>query len=49
MEQLDRIGRAVPNAELLKLENCGHAPQRDQPEVVMNAIVRLVRRMAAST
>jgi pimeloyl-ACP methyl ester carboxylesterase len=41
MEQLDRIGRAVPHAELLKLENCGHAPQRDQPEAVMQAVAGL--------
>jgi pimeloyl-ACP methyl ester carboxylesterase len=42
MEQLDHIARAVPHASLLKLENCGHAPQRDQPETVTEAIARLI-------
>lgn len=41
MEQLDRIGRGVPGAQLMKLAQCGHAPQRDQPEQVMQAIERL--------
>jgi pimeloyl-ACP methyl ester carboxylesterase len=41
MEQLDRIARGVPHARLLKLEQCGHAPQRDQPERVMAAIAAL--------
>ena len=48
MEQLDRIGRAVPGAILLKLEHCGHAPQRDQPERVMQAIGRLFSSTAAT-
>ena len=45
MEQLDRIARAVPGTQLLKLRNCGHAPQRDQPEAVMQAIGQLHRRV----
>jgi len=36
MAQLDEIGWQVKGpCELLKLENCGHAPFRDQPEVVL--------------
>lgn len=39
MEQLDRIARVVSGpCELLKLANCGHAPQRDQPTAVIDAI-----------
>ena len=41
MEQLDRIARGAPHAVLLKLEHCGHAPQRDQPERVVDAIGQL--------
>ena len=42
MEQLDRIARGAPGrTTLLKLEKCGHAPQRDQPEAVMRAIGEL--------
>ena len=41
MEQLHRIARAVPATQLLKLRDCGHAPQRDQPEAVMQAIGKL--------
>lgn len=38
MDQIDRIGRAVVGARLLKLANCGHSPQRDQPEAVLQAL-----------
>jgi len=42
MEQLDRIARGAPGrTTLLKLADCGHAPQRDQPEAVMRAIAEL--------
>jgi pimeloyl-ACP methyl ester carboxylesterase len=42
MEQLDRIARAVSGpCRLLKLQDCGHAPQRDQPGAVMAAIETL--------
>jgi pimeloyl-ACP methyl ester carboxylesterase len=39
MAQLDEIARRVSGpCELLKLENCGHAPFRDQPEVVLSRV-----------
>jgi pimeloyl-ACP methyl ester carboxylesterase len=39
MAQLDEIGRRVKGpCELVKLENCGHAPFKDQPEAVLRAI-----------
>jgi pimeloyl-ACP methyl ester carboxylesterase len=44
MAQLDEIARRV--AELLKLENCGHAPFRDQPEVVLSKAVSFVKTLA---
>jgi pimeloyl-ACP methyl ester carboxylesterase len=40
MEQIRRIARRVPGAELLEIEGCGHSPHRDQPEVVIAAAVR---------
>ena len=44
MAQLDAIARraGVP-VELLKLQNCGHSPHRDQPEIVAQAVARFVR------
>ena len=42
MEQLRRITRTVKQTEVLSLANCAHSPQRDQPEAVLEAIVRFV-------
>ncbi|HTN50261.1 MAG TPA: alpha/beta hydrolase [Burkholderiaceae bacterium] len=47
MEQLDRIGAGVRSpCRLLKLAECGHSPQRDQPEAVMAAIAELYEPLA---
>lgn len=47
MAQLESIAAGVGGeCELLMLEDCGHAPQRDQPEVVIAAIARLARTVA---
>jgi pimeloyl-ACP methyl ester carboxylesterase len=44
MAQLDEIARRVKGpCELLKLDNCGHSPFRDQPERVLEKIVSFVR------
>jgi pimeloyl-ACP methyl ester carboxylesterase len=44
MAQLDRIAAGVRSpCRLLKLADCGHAPQRDQPEAVIAAIEGLYR------
>src|SRR4029079_7491933 len=37
MEQVDRIGRAVPHARILKIARCGHSAHRDRPEEVLAA------------
>jgi pimeloyl-ACP methyl ester carboxylesterase len=29
----------APQAQLLKLARCGHSPQRDQPQAVIDAVV----------
>jgi pimeloyl-ACP methyl ester carboxylesterase len=43
MAQLDEIaGRVKAPCELLKLQSCGHAPFRDQPEKTLDAVVRFV-------
>jgi pimeloyl-ACP methyl ester carboxylesterase len=43
MEQLDRIERGTRDCRLLKLERCGHSPQRDRPAAVLDAIAELYR------
>jgi pimeloyl-ACP methyl ester carboxylesterase len=46
MAQLDEIARRVRGpCELLKLENCGHSPFRDQPETVLAAIRQFIHRI----
>jgi pimeloyl-ACP methyl ester carboxylesterase len=46
MQQLDEIARRVKGpCELLKLADCGHAPFRDQPEAVLQEIVRFTGRI----
>lgn len=47
MAQLDGIKRLVPHAQLLKLADCRHSPHRDQPQAVMDAVVRLIRNAAS--
>lgn len=38
LRQLDEIAAAAPHAQQLRLANCGHSPQRDQPEATREAI-----------
>ena len=45
MEQLRRIRAQVADAELLALQDCRHSTHRDQPEAVIEAIVRFVDRI----
>ena len=42
MAHLDGIKRLVPHAELLKLAGCRHAPHRDQPQTVTDAVIRFI-------
>jgi pimeloyl-ACP methyl ester carboxylesterase len=45
MRQLDEIERRVKGpCELLKLEKCGHAPFRDQPQATLAAVSAFIRR-----
>ena len=44
LEQLEEIKRRVSGpSELVKLENCGHAPFRDQPEAVLSKLSAFVK------
>jgi pimeloyl-ACP methyl ester carboxylesterase len=44
MRQIERIAELVPGAEVLKLEECGHSPHKDQPVRVIAAAVDWIRR-----
>jgi len=41
-EQMERIARAAPQAEVVMLENCRHSPHRDRAEAVCEAVSRFV-------
>ncbi len=43
LEQIRGIARRVPQAQLLELANCGHSPQRDQPERLIAAAAAFLR------
>jgi pimeloyl-ACP methyl ester carboxylesterase len=48
MAQLDAIARQAGGpVSTLKLENCGHAPHKDQPEKVTRALVEFIGRCAS--
>jgi pimeloyl-ACP methyl ester carboxylesterase len=47
MEQMRRIGAAIPDVLLLELDECGHSPHRDQPDTVLASIRRFVDRLGA--
>lgn len=49
MEQIDRITRALPHTEVLKLKNCGHSPHRDQREAVIDRTVRFIATLSNET
>jgi len=42
MAQIDGIAKRVPHARVLKLPACGHSPQRDQPQRVIEATVDFI-------
>ena len=45
MDQIERIARLAPDAELVRLADRRHSPHRDQPEAVLEALVRFVDRL----
>ncbi|HYS15169.1 MAG TPA: alpha/beta hydrolase, partial [Burkholderiaceae bacterium] len=44
MAQIDRVTLGAPQAQLLKLAACGHAPHRDQPEALIDATTAFIAR-----
>ena len=46
MEQVDRIARLVPDTEVVRLADCRHSPHRDQPQAVLDALVRFLDRLS---
>jgi pimeloyl-ACP methyl ester carboxylesterase len=44
MAQIDGIALAVPQTALLKLQECGHSPHRDQPQAVIAAVSEFMQR-----
>ena len=42
IEQLDRTGRGVRHLRRVELAQCGHSPQRDQPQAVLTATARFL-------
>ncbi len=42
MAQVDGIARQVAHARCLKIEQCGHSPHRDQPQVVIEAVTKFM-------
>lgn len=45
MDQVERIARLAPDVELARLADCRHSPHRDQPDAVLEALVRFVDRL----
>ncbi|OYZ83660.1 MAG: alpha/beta hydrolase [Polaromonas sp. 24-62-144] len=46
LRQLDEIAQAAPHAAQLRLPDCGHSPQRDQPDTSRHAVVAFLRTAA---
>ena len=44
LAQITGIRARVPHAKLLALANCGHSPQRDQPEALTRAVTDFIMR-----
>jgi pimeloyl-ACP methyl ester carboxylesterase len=43
LEQIHGIARRIPHAQLIELPDCGHSPQRDQPEHVIAASTHFIQ------
>ncbi len=43
MKQIQGIAQAVAQAELVELPDCGHSPQRDQPDLLIAAVTRFMQ------
>ena len=45
MAQVERIAHLAPDVDLVQLADCRHSPHRDQPDAVLEALVRFVDRL----
>jgi pimeloyl-ACP methyl ester carboxylesterase len=45
MAQVERIAALAPDVDVVRLADCRHSPHRDQPEAVLEAVVRFVDRV----
>ena len=43
LRQLDEIALVAPHAVQLRLPDCGHSPQRDQPEKTLEAVAKFLQ------
>lgn len=43
MLQLDEISKAAPHAQQIRLADCGHSPQRDQPHLCSEGVVNFLK------
>ena len=43
--QLDQIARAAPQAQQVRLANCGHSPQRDQAQLSLAAVTDFLAKL----
>ena len=43
LRQLDEIALAAPHAQQLRLNDCGHSPQRDQAEKTLSAVAEFLQ------
>jgi pimeloyl-ACP methyl ester carboxylesterase len=48
MDQIDRIQAVAPWAQRLELQHCGHAPHREQPQTVLDAIAEFLHQLSHS-
>lgn len=46
LRQLDEIAVAAPHAQQLRLAECGHCPQRDQPQQTLEAVASFLAGLA---
>jgi pimeloyl-ACP methyl ester carboxylesterase len=44
MAQVDGLAAKVPQAEVLRLDDCAHSPHRDRPEAVLRATIDFIGR-----
>ncbi|MCS6762937.1 MAG: alpha/beta hydrolase [Candidatus Protistobacter heckmanni] len=47
MEQIEKIGRAVPSSKLVKLDRCRHSPHSDQPDALIEATSHFIKETIA--